>query len=305
MKLLQVLNNQVLTESISKSNPCDSFSLGKQFCNKISKILDKGQGGKNAKVLKQKAVEIFQEIRQGDYTSMGEKVELKPGNPQFDERVNKLKKLMYILWENDSCSNIVERVQKDIDNVSTKGLKMIVDDDQAYSLLNRINTHHSVQAFVLTHLALMENKHTSHKFYKMDQLSEQEIIDEMLELLSDPSSIEMIDKKISELLNDPDNQSAIMQSIDYSRTAGEKIEQGAINVLKEMGYKVIPFSGDFGFVDYFGIDFIAIDENGAYPVQASSSIKYNPKIFEFRAPDCKCFALFKSKDGYVKYEPLK
>jgi hypothetical protein len=49
---------------------------------------------------------------------------------------------------------------------------------------------------------------------------------------------------------------------------------------------------------------VAVDDKGAHPVQVSSKMKSNPKIFDWEAPDCKVFALAKSGDKFLKHSPL-
>jgi hypothetical protein len=212
--------------------------------------------------------------------------------------------LTKILKKHNSCSAIVTAVEQDMKKLATKGLTMLVDDEQKYSLFNRINTHSTNQSYIITLLALEENKKKDFKFYKIDTFDNRQIIEEVTELLNDPSTMSRLDTLISNLINNPDTQQQILDAFNYSRNVGYAVEDAGYNALKSIGYEVYPFSDDFGFIDYFGIDMIAVDDKGAHPVQVSSKMKSNPKIFDWEAPDCKVFALAKSGDKFLKYSPL-
>jgi len=304
MKILSLLSEAVITEAEKRIDPCSKLGEGKEFCKKLNSILSFGRGGTGSQLLKKKAIELFTQLRQGDYISMGQKVVLEPGNPLFDERLKKLKKLMYILWEHSSCSEIIKSIKNDIEVVGSKGLQMIVDDAEQYSLLNRLDTHSTNQAYILTKAALEEQTKGKTLFYKIDTYDNDQIIEDMLEYLNLPNALESLDDLITRLLQDTENQKIMIDALEYSRTRGQEVENEGAEALRNAGYEVVNFSGDFGFVDYFGIDLVAIDDEGAHPVQVSSQMKSNPKLFQFSAPDCKCFAMYKSPSGFTKYEPL-
>jgi len=304
MKLVNLLREALINEIEKKPNPCDSLGEGKNFCKSLQKILSTGTGGKGAELLKKKSFDIFKDLRDGDYISMGDKIVLQPGNKQFEDRISDMVLLRNILKKHNSCSAIVSAVEEDMRKLATKGLTMLVDDEQKYSLFNRINTHSTNQAYILSLLALQENKSKDFKFYKIDTFDNRQIIEEVTELLNDPSTMNKLDSLISTLINNPETQQQILDAFNYSRNVGYAVEDAGWNALKSIGYEVYPFSDDFGFVDYFGIDMVAVDDKGAHPVQVSSQMKSNPKIFEWEAPDCKVFALAKSGDKFLKYSPL-
>lgn len=304
MKLINLLREALINEIEKKPNPCDSLVSGKNFCNRLQKILNTGTGGKGAELLKKKSFDVFGQLRNGDYISMGDKIVLQPGNKHFDDRISDMMQLSKLLKKSNSCKAIVSAVDQDIKKLATKGLTMRVDDEQKYSLFNRINTHSSNQAYILTMLANNINKEKDFKFYKIDTFDNAQIIEEVMDLLKDPSTIDRLDGLITELINNPQTQQQIMDAFNYSRTVGYAVEDEGWNTLKSIGYDVYPFSDDFGFVDYFGIDMVAVDDKGAHPVQVSSKMKTNPKIFDWIAPDCQPFALAKSGNIFVTYSPL-
>ena len=147
MKLLNLLRNTLILEQEKKSDPCQKLGEGKQFCKNLEKILDKGTGGKNAERLKKQAISVFQELRNGDYLSMGERIVLEPGNKFYDKRVKDMKKLVELLKDNNSCRVVQKKVKQDIKKLEGKNMTMRVDDQQSYSLFNRINTHSTNQAY--------------------------------------------------------------------------------------------------------------------------------------------------------------
>lgn len=304
MKILPILSEAIITEAEKRVDPCTKLGEGQAFCKRLNSILAFGKGGQGSSLLKNKAIEVFRELREGDYISMGQKVVLEPGTPMFEERLSKLKKLMYTLWENSSCPQIVKAIKNDIEVVGSKGLVMIVDDEQQYSLLNRLDTHSTTQSYILTKAALAQQAKNRTLFYKIDTYDNDQIIEDVMEYLSLPATMKELDDLITNLLKDPENQKIMMAALEYSSTRGQEVENEGAESLRKAGYEVVNFSGDFGFVDYFGIDMVAIDDDGAYPVQVSSVMKPNPKLFKFYGPDCKCFALAKSPSGFTKYEPL-
>ena len=304
MKLLNLLKESLILEIEKKSDPCETLGEGKQFCKNLKKILDKGTGGKGAETLKKKAISVFQELRNGDYISMGDKIVLEPGNRFYEDRIQDMRTLKEVLQKNNSCSAIVASVDEDMKKLEGKGMTMRVDDQQKYSLFNRLNTHSTNQSYILSKLAQEVNKKKSYKFYQMDSFDNNQIIEEVLDLLMDPSTMKDLDDLIGRLMKDENSQQAVMDAFNFSRNKGYEIEDEGWNALTKAGFDVFPFSDDFGFIDYFGIDMVAVKDGVAYPVQVSSQMKMNPKIFNYEAPDCKVFALYKSGNKFVKYSPM-
>jgi hypothetical protein len=132
MKLLEILREKLITEQAVHTDPCEKLGEGKQFCKNLKKILDKGTGGKGAENLKKKAISVFQELRNGDYISMGEKIVLRPGNEFYEKRVKDMKRIVKLLDKHNSCKTIQKRVKKDIKKLEDKNMTMRVDDQQSY-----------------------------------------------------------------------------------------------------------------------------------------------------------------------------
>ena len=126
----------------------------------------------------------------------------------------------------------------------------------------------------------------------------------MTEALNDREILNRLDSLVGELIAEPESQQSMMDAFNFSRNKGYQVEDEAWVGLRKSGYEVYPLTDDFGFIDYFGIDMIAVDDKGAHPVQVSSQMKQYPKIFNWSADDCKPFALFKSGDKFIKYSPF-
>ena len=50
--------------------------------------------------------------------------------------------------------DLLSKLEKDIEILPTKGLQMVVDEDNKYSLLNRLDTHYTAKAYLLTKIIL-------------------------------------------------------------------------------------------------------------------------------------------------------
>ncbi|MGA0888810.1 MAG: hypothetical protein ACO3S0_12885, partial [bacterium] len=79
---------------------------------------------------------FFKQLLHGDFIGLGNRIELKPGVKLFDDRQNKLKKFYKKLKKYNICKKMRLDVKKDIKNVGDKKLKMVVDSDENYSVLN-------------------------------------------------------------------------------------------------------------------------------------------------------------------------
>jgi hypothetical protein len=94
-------------------------------------------------------------------------------------------------------------------------------------------------------------------------------------------------------------------SLKYSREQGNKVESSVFNALRNKYGEdnVFEFSGDFGFVDYFGVDGIVVINGFAHPVQISSSVK-TPEIFKYSNSNCKPIGFYVSGKKIIRYEPV-
>lgn len=302
--------NETINESINlnEQNLCSSFEYGFGFCLGLTKILKAGKGGSGSSTLKKNTIEFFKNIIQGEFTGLGKKIELKPGVKFFDERQKELKKFYKLLRKSGQCKKMMEDVKKDIKNVETKNLKMVVDDDENYSLLNRIDTHYTFKAYLITK-AVLKVYETLNMSKKIDELSSKEIVDVVNKVLwntntkniLDKQSLEYIDKLIQSSLSDDMEREMLMASIDLTRSAGNNVETQVAELLRNKGFEVYEFGQDFGFVDNFGVDMVVKDKKGKlHPTQVSTSRKINPKLFDYNQKDCECWAIYKTHTGYRK-----
>ena len=283
MNLKEEISEQKLP---SDPNPCNSLSEGKEFCQKLSNILKNGRGGAGAKTFKKKSYETFGKLRDEGFGKNTEIELLEPGNKLFDERLGELKRFFEILTKYDACSKMRSEIKKDIINVKGKGLKMISSDEE-YSVLNRLDTHYSAQAYILTLIA------KDLDFYLIDTYDNSQIIEEVdLFILSKPHRIK---DKLNSLI---DNESkSIEDSLLYSSIKGGRVELGAIKAFEKLGFKVYNFANDFGFVDYFGVDMLVEKDGKIHPVQVSSQRKFNPEIVKYNDSDCECWMVYKDRNS--------
>jgi hypothetical protein len=230
-------------------------------------------------------------------------VNLEPGNEEYEKRMEELVKLKDILQNKKSCYKILEKVKEDIDLLPNKGLKMVVDNENKYSLLNRLDTHYTAKAYLLTKLLFDEIELKT--MNKLEDLSDSKI-KEFLKYIMNDSYVDDVSEYLHNLLEENKTfKHYFFDSIERSRETGYKIEHEVLDVLrgKYGPDNVIEFSNDFGFVDYFGIDGILIIDNVAHPIQISSKLKPNPKIFKYSSEYCKPIGFYKEKGKIIKYEP--
>jgi len=221
-----------LTESTSKyTNPCDTFSEGKEFCKKLSAILHKGRGGTGSRTLKKKMIDFFTELLQGDYTGVGNKVTLEPGNRHFVDRYEELINLQALLEEYGACSKMRKSIENDLEVITTKGLKMVVDDEENYSLLNRIDTHYTFRSYILTKAALdIYGELEPEK--SLDDLDNQGIITLINRIAFsfdfdksfDQASLQFIDSLIQSSLEDENERNILLSSLAGTRSGGNRLK---------------------------------------------------------------------------------
>jgi len=267
------------------ANPCDSIGEGSEFCKKLSNILKSGRGGKGAKLLKRKSYDTFTKLRDEGFGKGMEVQSLEPGNPLFDARIGELKQFFGLLTKYSACSKMRNDIKNDIINVKKKQLKMITDDEE-YSILNRLDTHYSGQAYILSLLA------KDLDFYMIDTYDNEQIIDDVdLYILSKPHRIK---DKINTLMDD--EKGNIEDTLSYSKIKGGRVELGAAKAFEKLGYKVYNFATDFGFVDHFGVDMLVEKDGAIHPVQVSSQRKFSPEIVKYNDNDCECWMVYKDRN---------
>lgn len=302
-------NGEILKESFSglELNACDTLTNGREFCNKLSKVLSTGRGGANARNIKQYTINIFREIMNNDFPSFGKRITLSGDTDAFTSRKKELVKFYDILDEYGVCEKMKNEVKKDIQNVGGKGLKMIVDDDENYSVLNRIDTHYTVRSYILTKMILDEELDVD-----IDSLDTKDVIEQIRQSLFftgdktsfDRDTLNYLDRVINDLLSNEETNSVIMNDLERTRSVGNTVESEAVQAFKDSGYEVVDFTNDFGFVDHFGIDMVVIKDGNLRPVQVSSKQKENPQFFKYQDNDCNCMAVYKGRNGRWRVDTL-
>lgn len=289
-----------INESVEKKpDLCPTLGRYSEFCKKIEKIIN----GRKAN-LGTISSEFFDKVvRNKEYFDT---VTLEPGNVEFDIRMENLIKLQSILSNYDSCSEIQNRLKNDIEVLPNKGLEMVVDEKNKYSLLNRLNTHYSAKAYLLTKIILDYLNESEGEEIELNTISDEKIIELLKYVINDNNISSVSDSLFKLLKRDKSFHNYFMGSLEYSQKVGNKIEQDVFNILRDKygEENVIQFSEDFGFIDYFGIDGILINDGFASPIQISSSVKTNPKIFEFTSESCKPIGFYKTGNKVIKYTPI-
>ena len=290
-----------LNESTNQQHPCDSLNKGRTFCKNLNSILSKGTGGKGSRNLKKLSIDFFRNLIKGGEQSIGTNITLKPGNEHFNRRYDDLIHFYNLLVEYNACSRMQKSIENDLSVIGDKGLTMLVDDEEKYSIFNRLNTHFSNQSYILTKAML--------DIYSEDNIDEydnEEIIDKVNYIINDVdvASLAFINSIIQNILSDESDRETLMGYFDFTRTKGNQVEKEAAEILRKNKFKVIEFGDDYGFVDYFGVDMVAIKNGVLHPIQVSSGRKGNPKFFEFQDHDCDCWALYKTYSGFRKETTL-
>ena len=285
-------NGEMLSEQTVKvKHPCDTLTQGRTFCKNLNKILTTGTGGTGSRKLKNSSINFFRDLLNSDLQDIATSITLKPGDANFVERYDDLINFHELLKKYNVCSKMRKSIENDLKVVGEKGLKMLVDNDEQYSLFNRLDTHYSNQSYILTKalLDLFENE-------DIDSFKNKDII-EKVNLFFDEHDEEahsFILSTIQNIIDDENDRETLMGYFDFTRSRGNEVEKEAAEALRKNGYEVYEFGGDFGFVDHFGVDMVAIKNGVLHPIQVSSGRKINPKFYNYQDIDCDCWALYKS-----------
>tara|TARA_R110000796_G_scaffold40742_14_gene100842 strand:- start:15 stop:1541 length:1527 start_codon:yes stop_codon:yes gene_type:complete len=284
---------QIKESKYVKNKTCNQFTTGGKFCSTLTELL------KNKSNVKKMAINFFDElISNVDLTGVGQKIKLEPGNPHFDKRYEELLKFYNILKDSGQCQKMSLAIEKDLESVKEKGLVMVVDNDDKYSLFNRLNTHYTNQAVILTKAFLKTNSGWG-GISEIDSFSPELVKSNIIDYLEiTPENLSFMDSVITDILNDEQSISNLMSNFDYSKGVGDIVESEVAKAFIEKGYEVFEFGADFGFVDHFGVDMVVMKNGIIHPVQASSIRKSSPKFFEFNEPNCKCWSVYPYGKSY-------
>jgi hypothetical protein len=305
------LKTIILEAMFKPKDLCESFGQYSTFCTKISdKLKDGRTGGREGNMVKI-SKDFFTNVLKN--TDFFKKIVLKPDVKEYEERLEELKKFRDILKNHNSCSRIVSDVENDIEVLPSKGLIMNIDDDEKYSLLNRLDTHYSAKGFLLTKKILdifeRTKQNSEHEDLDLNKANDLEIR-ELLKNAMKNENVNIIASYLSNLLKTDENfKSFLFKALEYSREGGNKVENAVFNKLRRTygDDNVFEFSQDFGFVDYFGADGVIVINGVAHPIQISTKKKY-PKIFQYVEPatgnynGCRPIGYYKEGKEIVKYE---
>ena len=300
--------NTINENTIKRQNLCTTFGYEAPFCNKVEKIIKDGRtGGRDGNLVNLSSKFFNKVVTNPEYFNT---VTLRPGNEEYDSRMEDLLKFREVLKKYKSCPEILAKLEKNIEILPTKGLQMVVDENNKYSLLNRLDTHYTAKAYLLTKIILDELEsfwlQNEDKKVDLNKISDEKIR-EIVTYVIDDENVDGVSDYLSDLLkNNEQFRDYFFNSLEYSRTKGNQIEDEIFNVLRRKygSDKIIEFSGDFGFVDYFGVDGVLVIDSIAHPIQISSSMKGNPKIFKYASEFCQPLGFYKEGNVVTKYQPF-
>jgi hypothetical protein len=289
----------IISESKSHiSQLCSHFNDKSKFCESVESVL-KGR----KKSIFNKSQEFFNKvIKDSGYFDV---VTLEPGNRLYDERLSELIKFKDILEQYKSCPEIVNAVKKDIEILPKKGLKMNIDENNDYSIINRLNSHYTAQAYLLTKMIIDSLENEGFDTTRLINPSNEDVIKMIDHVLLEDYVVE-VSENLSELLRNNEHfRKDLIGTLERSRELGNSVEDEVFSKLRGTygGENVFEFSGDFGFVDHFGVDGVVIINGVLHPIQISTSMK-TPKLFKYDSENCKTRGYFKSGNKIIMYEPI-
>jgi hypothetical protein len=289
----------IISESKSHiSQLCSHFNDKSKFCESVESVL-KGR----KKSIFNKSQEFFNKvIKDSGYFDV---VTLEPGNRLYDERLSELIKFKDILEQYKSCPEIVNAVKKDIEILPKKGLKMNIDENNDYSIINRLNSHYTAQAYLLTKMIIDSLENEGFDTTRLINPSNEDVIKMIDHVLLEDYVVE-VSENLSELLRNNEHfRKDLIGTLERSRELGNSVENEVFSKLRSTygDENVFEFSGDFGFVDHFGVDGVVIINGVLHPIQISTSMK-TPKLFKYDSENCKTRGYFKSGNKIIMYEPI-
>jgi hypothetical protein len=289
----------IISESKSHiSQLCSHFNDKSKFCESVESVL-KGR----KKSIFNKSQEFFNKvIKDSGYFDV---VTLEPGNRLYDERLSELIKFKDILEQYKSCPEIVNAVKKDIEILPKKGLKMNIDENNDYSIINRLNSHYTAQAYLLTKMIIDSLENEGFDTTRLINPSNEDVIKMIDHVLLEDYVVE-VSENLSELLRNNEHfRKDLIGTLERSRELGNSVEDEVFSKLRGTygDENVFEFSDDFGFVDHFGVDGVVIINGVLHPIQISTSMK-TPKLFKYDSENCKTRGYFKSGNKIIMYEPI-
>jgi hypothetical protein len=289
----------IISESKSHiSQLCSHFNDKSKFCESVESVL-KGR----KKSIFNKSQEFFNKvIKDSGYFDV---VTLEPGNRLYDERLSELIKFKDILEQYKSCPEIVNAVKKDIEILPKKGLKMNIDENNDYSIINRLNSHYTAQAYLLTKMIIDSLENEGFDTTRLINPSNEDVIKMIDHVLLENYVVE-VSENLSELLRNNEHfRKDLIGTLERSRELGNSVENEVFSKLRSTygDENVFEFSDDFGFVDHFGVDGVVIINGVLHPIQISTSMK-TPKLFKYDSENCKTRGYFKSGNTIIMDEPI-
>lgn len=303
MKLLiteSQLDNLIVEGKTHTAQLCSHFGTNKNFCEKVARFIENNRGN-----TRKKSFDFFTKVLRE--SGVFKTIDLLPDVKEYEDRKNELINFKQVLEKNNSCPNIVQEVEKDLENLPKKGLKMVTGESQEYDLLNRLDTHPSAKAFLLTRMILDSLYEERGEEQNLSSLDDNKIIELTNFVLSDENVLEVAEN-LKKLIDTNEHfRKDLIGTISYSKQKGNQVEDSVFDFLREKygSENVYVYSNDFGFVDYFGVDGVVVFDGQAHPIQISTKPKTpEPKLFKFTSERCQPKGYFKTTDRIITYYPV-
>lgn len=284
----------ILSESKSHTGElCSHFGANSIFCERVSTFIRHNKGNS-----RKKSKDFFKDVLQN--SGKFKTIDLNPESDEYKKRESELKNFRNILATNNSCSGIVDEIDRELKDLPSKGLKMNVGENNEYDILNRLDTHYSAQAFLLTRMILDSLDEVGLKEQNLSTLDDKKII-ELISFVLQDENVEEVAINLKRLLDTNKHfRDDLLGTIIYSKQKGANVENTIFDVLRKKygSENVYSFSNDYGFVDNYGVDGVVVFDGMSHPIQISTAPKTpEPKIFKHTSQSCKPIGYFKGREG--------
>jgi len=283
----------ILSESESHTGElCSHYGVNTIFCKRVATFIKNNRG--NAR---KQSKDFFKDVLQN--SGKFRTIDLNPQNEEYKKRVIELEKFRNLLVANNSCPNIVDMLDDELKNLPNKGLKMNVGENDEYDILNRLDTHYTALAYLLTRMILDSLDEVGLEEQNLSTLDDKKIV-ELITYVLKPENVEEVATNMKRLLDNNEHfRNDLLGTIKYSKERGTKVENTIFDSLRKKygSENVYIFTDNYGFVDNFGVDGVVVFDGMAHPVQISTTPKTpEPKIFKYTSQSCKPIGYFKGKD---------
>jgi hypothetical protein len=275
---LTVLIKKSITENINKPQfveGCNNFpknSENREWCEKvkpniINKISD----------IEKKIDYVKSFLQLEGFEDLVHNIEIyKKDDPFFSYRLSQLEEVKKLL---SGCDDFNKKIKEHLEKIERTAIFVNRNvNNYEYSILNKLESNYSAIAFLLTTFReknnLIELKLDFNSIYNMYFKSEGGNESPFTNFLINYFSLE--DNDNIKRKNDKEIMKKVLATMEETTKMGAESEREAYEYLVSLfgNERVKDYTGDYSFVDMFGIDFMVYTKNlGWIPVQVKSSEK--------------------------------